>query len=257
MRYILQHQPPQTQRNHQRLIYYSHPSHPRHNLKLLHVQKPYRCDGCRKVGVGTKYCCERCDFDLHKDCMFPTTTKVHPFFRNSVFFFRYRQPGSFIRYCDACGDDVRGFGYHCREYGYNLHPCCSNLPRNIQSENVELRLRGNVSLNCSLCHMRVVRRGVTGWSYESTCRNYHYHVSCVEKMALESWRNGHFEHREGDNLALANNIRTLQRIPPRANRFRNSMFMRIAKVVFRVIVSTVLCDPTAGIAGLLYSVLSS
>ncbi|KAF6147953.1 hypothetical protein GIB67_001528 [Kingdonia uniflora] len=122
---------------------------------------------------------------------------------------------------------------------------------------MKLRLHGNVSSTRSLCRMREVRTGVTGWPYVSKCKNYHYHVSCVKSMILQSWANGHFEYNEGDNITLANNIQALQRNPPRANSWRTNRYMRIAKVVLRVVVSTVLCDPTAGIAGLLYSVFSS
>lgn len=52
----------------------THFSHPEQELKLSNYQKPYRCDGCKEQGYGSRYRCELCNFDLHKECMFPSVT---------------------------------------------------------------------------------------------------------------------------------------------------------------------------------------
>jgi hypothetical protein len=41
-----------------------------HELELKNYQKPYKCDGCKAHGYGSRYRCELCDFDLHEECMF-------------------------------------------------------------------------------------------------------------------------------------------------------------------------------------------
>ncbi|RVW87068.1 hypothetical protein CK203_048329 [Vitis vinifera] len=48
----------------------THISH-EHPLELKNQKKPYNYDGCKEPGFRSRYRCEVCDFDLHKDCMFP------------------------------------------------------------------------------------------------------------------------------------------------------------------------------------------
>ena len=46
----------------------SHFSHPNHTLKLEYSEIPFKCDGCKEVGIGSHYTCAICDFDLHMHC---------------------------------------------------------------------------------------------------------------------------------------------------------------------------------------------
>lgn len=106
----------------------SHFSHPGHRLRLGHTEFPFECDGCKEAGIGSRYRCTTCDFDLHVHCAIPTPTIAHPFYTKCSFQFLSRPPGDVPRYCNACEKDVSGFVYHCRACGFDLHPCCAKLP---------------------------------------------------------------------------------------------------------------------------------
>ncbi|EAZ21099.1 hypothetical protein OsJ_36740 [Oryza sativa Japonica Group] len=112
-----------------------HFSHPHHRLRLEHADTPFRCDGCREVGIGARFRCPfaGCDHDLHRQCALPLSPPPpplrHPFYPRCAFVFLARAPGApGTRYCNACGRDVAGFVYHCRACGFDLHPCCARLP---------------------------------------------------------------------------------------------------------------------------------
>ncbi|KAL0356757.1 UNVERIFIED_CONTAM: hypothetical protein Scaly_1361400 [Sesamum calycinum] len=101
----------------------SHFSHPHHNLKFEYSEAPFKCDGCKEAGIGSRYkCCGggygggggACNFDLHTHCAIPSPSIVHPFYTKCSFQFLSRAPGQVARYCNACEKDVAGFVYHCK-----------------------------------------------------------------------------------------------------------------------------------------------
>ncbi|KAI9096278.1 hypothetical protein K1719_025997 [Acacia pycnantha] len=47
----------------------SHFSHPEHKLKFKYSEFPFKCDGCNEVGIGSRYKCSICDYDLHVHCV--------------------------------------------------------------------------------------------------------------------------------------------------------------------------------------------
>ncbi|KAH0470087.1 hypothetical protein IEQ34_001645 [Dendrobium chrysotoxum] len=60
-----------------------------------------------------------------------TQAPTPPFFLLRMFFFFQflpYSPGDSPRYCNACGQDIGGFIYHCRKCGYDFHPYCAALP---------------------------------------------------------------------------------------------------------------------------------
>ncbi|XP_043713263.1 uncharacterized protein LOC122661814 [Telopea speciosissima] len=167
-----------------------HPSHPQHKLKLHNTQVPFICDGCKEAGIGLKYECEQCDFELHKTCAVAPPVTTHPF-KDCEFKLYERPPGTGgARVCDACRNEVEGFVYHCKRCGFDLHPCCANLPQvllvldNDGEHNNNLYLCSKLSRTCDSCGGK---KGRGGWSYRTECKNYNYHVSCVKKMFMESW----------------------------------------------------------------------
>ncbi|RVX12246.1 hypothetical protein CK203_010573 [Vitis vinifera] len=107
----------------------SHPIHPQHKLKPEYTEIPFNCDGCKEAGIGLKHRCQQCEFDLHKSCAVAPPTITHPFYKKCEFQFLHQPPGAALRICDACGKDVLGFVYHCKRCGFDLHPCCANLPQ--------------------------------------------------------------------------------------------------------------------------------
>lgn len=69
----------------------THPCHPEHELEQKNYKSPYTCSGCKMQGFGKRYACDRCDYVLHDDCMFPATHPIHhPFFGSSAFEFLHR-----------------------------------------------------------------------------------------------------------------------------------------------------------------------
>ncbi|XP_010253825.1 PREDICTED: uncharacterized protein LOC104594968 [Nelumbo nucifera] len=255
------------------MIYTDQPhfSHPQHNLQLEKSETPYTCDGCKEIGFGIRYRCDACNYDLHEDCMFPDSSSIsHPFYKGYSFEFMEGAPGERQRYCDACGRDIKGFVYHCPEGGYDLHPCCRRLPNVIRGEGVTLKLRDKVKSRCYKCGRRELWGRVTGWSYVSTCTKYHFHVSCVKDVLLETWKRGYLSHlssRQGtchDDQVLEKNDGALvvcsrnqleQQLAIPANSTTNGAtirrYWRIAKVVFKIILTSILGDPTAAILGLI------
>lgn len=160
----------------------SHPIHPQHILKLENTQIPFKCDGCKEFGIGLEYSCQKCNFDLHTACAMPSLTITHPFFEKCEFLFHYKPPEGKRWSCDACGNDVQGFVYHCNRRDYHLHPSCANLPRVLNDGEQKLYRYPKLSGPCHCC-------GGTGpgWSYRSECKSYNLHVSCVKKLLAESW----------------------------------------------------------------------
>ncbi|KAK3232204.1 hypothetical protein Dsin_004085 [Dipteronia sinensis] len=122
-----------------------HESHPDHPLVLKSYDKLYTCDGCKEFGFGSTCRCEKCDFDLHEECAHADQFTSHDFFKNATFEFLTKPPGLRKRLCDGCGREVKGFVYHCKELGWDLHPCCHSLPSKVEFDYVEFRLRDRVT----------------------------------------------------------------------------------------------------------------
>ncbi|KAK0592882.1 hypothetical protein LWI29_027171 [Acer saccharum] len=235
-----------------------HAGHSDHKLVPKIYKKPYTCDGCKEPGIGSRHrCeCEDCDYDLHKHCMFYKSTSTgHDFFPNSTFKFLLRPPGQDERWCDGCGKPVRGFVYHCEEEGWDLHPCCMNLPDKIKVDDVKFKLRDKVLKKCFWCKRRRLEgsvSGIRGWSYVSRCDKYHFHVNCASEMMLQGWKNEFYSNNDyndqtaPDSLALA--LENLEL--PIQGRFRGNgggssgdKFIRIVKMFFKVFVGILLGDP--------------
>ncbi|KAF2305865.1 hypothetical protein GH714_008494 [Hevea brasiliensis] len=160
----------------------SHFSHPLHSLKFEYSEFPFKCDGCKEVGIGSRYKCSKCDFDLHMHCAIPSASIYHPFYTKCSFQFLSRPPGDKPRYCNACKRDVNGFLYHCKDCGFDLHPCCAKLPMVLDDGEVKLYLYKKVSATCHKCGRKGRRVGVTG--LHARCN---LHVACVKDMLVENW----------------------------------------------------------------------
>lgn len=234
----------------------THFSHPQHKLKFEYIEVPFKCDGCKEVGIGSRYKCDLCDFDLHKHCALPTPSISHPFYTKCTFQFLTRAPGDTPRFCNACEKDVGGFVYHCRSCGYDLHPCCADLPRVLDDGDMKLFLYRKV---CSSCH-RCGRKG-RSWSYRSKCKKYNLHVACVKEMLVDNWQEIYF----GKNTSTGSTRKLETRIPSLKGTLENHHHRKRGKVrkccemaamAVQFIISAVLGDPTAVIAGVIGSLIS-
>ncbi|KAJ4836057.1 hypothetical protein Tsubulata_008956 [Turnera subulata] len=234
----------------------SHFSHSQHKLRFEYSEFPFKCDGCKEVGIGSRYKCGSCDFDLHMQCAIPSPTVYHSFYTKCTFQFLARPPGDKPRYCNACERDIAGFLYHCRDCGFDLHPCCAKLPMVLDDGEVKLYLYRKVSAACLKCG----RKG-RSWSYRSSCKKYNLHVACVKDMLMENWQ-GYVGQKSSNSTNTSRNFGN--RIPSLKNTLHPPQYRSKSKVkkgcemaglALQFVVSAVLGDPTSLIAGVIGSMM--
>ncbi|KAL0348388.1 UNVERIFIED_CONTAM: hypothetical protein Sangu_1066600 [Sesamum angustifolium] len=156
----------------------SHFSHPHHNLKFEYAEAPFKCDGCKEVGIGSSYKCggAACNFDLHTHCAVPSPSITHPFYTKCSFQFLSRPPGQEARYCNACEKSVTG---SCTTAS------CAGLISTLAARSCRWCWTTATS-NCT-CSAKCGRKG-RSWSYRSSCKKYNLHVACVKEMLVDSWQ---------------------------------------------------------------------
>lgn len=241
----------------------SHFSHPQHILKFEYTEFPFKCDGCKEIGIGSRYSCAACNFDLHSHCAIPSATISHPFYPKCSFQFMSRPPTeNGPRYCNACEKDVTGFVYHCRACGFDLHPCCAKLPMVLDDGEVKLYLYRKVSASCHKCG----KKG-RSWSYRSSCKRYNLHVACVREMLVESWhdiyvglgKGGGSSGGGGARRGLPTRIPSLKdtlQTPHNRSKSKKKKCCEMAGLALQFVISAVLGDPTTLIAGVIGSLMS-
>ncbi|CAN0910531.1 hypothetical protein LINGRAHAP2_LOCUS26338 [Linum grandiflorum] len=233
----------------------SHFSHPQHKLRYEFSEFPFKCDGCKEAGIGSRFKCTTCDFDLHQHCAIPTQFVHHPFYTKCSFQFMSRPPGNIPRYCNACERDVKGFVYHCRDCGFDLHPCCAKLPVVIHDGEVKLYLYRKVSASCHKCG----RKG-RSWSYRSTCKKYNLHVACVKDLLIENWpelcSNAHNNYYSKNNSNSYSMMMSSKNIYGSFEDGKVKRCCEVAGLAVQFIVAAVLGDPTALIAGVVGGLIS-
>ncbi|KAK7273021.1 hypothetical protein RIF29_14067 [Crotalaria pallida] len=241
------------------------PSHDHQPLKWNPPGAPYKCSGCKELGFRGSYTCENmCKYILHEECQKVVSPAFHHFFPKSDFVFYEKTPGHRTRYCDACGQDVLGFVYHCSETGFDLHPCCLLLKDSISDdgERVTLKLCQKVPSKCLKCKSKNVVDGVKGWSYVSSEGNACYHVSCFKKLILENWKRGYFSQQS--NSIQMSEMESQLALPSmglvqggRSMRSRRIWkYTKIAVVVFKLIFSAIFGNPVSAIAALVEALVS-
>ncbi|KAK6159427.1 hypothetical protein DH2020_006741 [Rehmannia glutinosa] len=255
-------------------IYYSLISHPHHNLKFEYTEAPFKCDGCKEAGIGSRYKCSggggggkygvgggggACNFDLHTHCAIPSPSITHPFYTKCSFQFLSRPPGPVARYCNACEKDVAGFVYHCKSCGFDLHPCCAKLPMVLDDGEIKLYLYKKVSAPCHRCG----RKG-RSWSYRSSCKKYNLHVACVKEMLVDSWHEIYYGGARGSSYTGSRKLET--RIPSlkstlhthnhKKSKGKAEKCCEVAGLALQFVISAVLGDPTTLIAGLVGTLMS-
>ncbi|KAL6963912.1 hypothetical protein U1Q18_034919 [Sarracenia purpurea var. burkii] len=234
----------------------SHFSHPQHKLKLQYTEVPFKCDGCKEVGIGSCYKCSACDYDLHLHCAVHSPSFLsHPFFPKCSFQFLPRPPGTVRRYCNACGKDAAGFVYHCSACDFDLHPCCAKLPMVLHDGEIKLYLYSKVSESCHRC-------GGKGrsWSYRSVCKKYNLHVACVKEMLEENWQEVWFGKGGGNGRKFEAKIPSLkgtfEAYHPKSKGKKIKKCCEMAGLAVQFVISAVLGDPTTFVAGIVGALIS-
>ncbi|XP_052185314.1 uncharacterized protein LOC127796953 [Diospyros lotus] len=228
--------------------------HHEHEMEMKNYNKRFTCDGCKQEGLGSRYRCHHCDYELHEECNFPKPTISHDFFPGCSFHFHSRPPTrcgdnrckQHARCCDACGKDVHGYVYHCPDEGWDLHPCCTNLQTKFCIDGTLFLLRDGVFSRCVWCKKKKLwggRSHVRGWSYVSECGKYHFHVNCVGKMAQEAWKEGDEDDDACMALEKMVDLRVLAKYS-KPSRDRGSKFWKTAWMLLKTILGIILGDPT-------------
>ncbi|XP_061355428.1 protein VACUOLELESS GAMETOPHYTES-like [Gastrolobium bilobum] len=233
----------------------SHFNHPKHKLRFEYSEFPFKCDGCKEVGIGSRYkCSSNCDYDLHMHCAIPSPSLFHPFYPKCSFQFLSKPPGDTPRYCNACEKGVTGFVYHCMSCGFDLHPCCAKLPMVLDDGEVKLYLYRKVSSPCHRCGQKG-----RSWSYRSSCKKYNLHVACVREMIVESWHEIYVGSNNGRKMVetgIPSLKNTLQSTHNSRSKGKVRKCCEMAGLAVQIVVSAVLGDPTALIAGIMGSLMS-
>ncbi|KAF8025976.1 hypothetical protein BT93_F2724 [Corymbia citriodora subsp. variegata] len=237
----------------------SHPAHPlpHHRLKLEYSEVPFDCHGCKEAGIGLRYKCQLCRYELHKACGSAPPTVTHPYYKKCTFNYYYQPPDRNLRVCDACGTDILGFVYHCQCRDLDLHPCCVDLPQVLDDGNNVLYLSKSISGPCLHCGGK---GSGPGWAYKSQSRSYNLHVSCVKKLLVESWLASYFKVDQNKVQELHTKIPSLSgasRTNARVKGDTMKKYLQMAGGAVQLVVSAILGDPTAIIAGVLRGFISS
>ncbi|KAK4405242.1 hypothetical protein Sango_0530700 [Sesamum angolense] len=230
----------------------SHFSHPHHNLKFEYAEAPFKCDGCKEVGIGSSYKCggAACNFDLHTHCAVPSPSITHPFYTKCSFQFLSRPPGQEARYCNACEKSVTGFLYHCKLCGFDLHPCCAKLPMVLDDGDIKLHLLSKVwekgeELELQILVQEVpptrgVREGDAADSWHELYNGsggYTYTGGRKSVPSLKATLETHSNHKK-------------------SSKGKAQKCCEVAGLALQFVVSALLGDPTTLIAGLVGTLMS-
>ncbi|KAL5221303.1 hypothetical protein ABZP36_026016 [Zizania latifolia] len=226
-----------------------HRAHPEHELEMVATAGTFfRCDGCQEPGgAGRWYRCEPCDFDLHIFCARPPATLQHTLFTGSTFKFLDKPPQPEDgRKCDACGERVGGFVFHCEKKDLDLHPCCASLKERIVHEGVVFELRKETSHRwCSCCQNRCREF----WFFR--CRfngeDLYIHLTCLKKEARDRWESTCRRLSGADQIVHAGAPMIKSALQSMSNKTRRSSgfkhFGEIAHFVGRTVISVLLGNP--------------
>ncbi|XP_078171958.1 uncharacterized protein LOC144565976 [Carex rostrata] len=262
-----------------------HTSMPGHELEQKDYGTVYSCFGCKEKGFGLHHACQSasCSFLLHEECKSPRTSMMHPFFPELSFEFsslptvKYCKPcrkdhSNFN--CNACGMDVNGYLYQSLDGKNHLHPCCANLPRQINcgESGATLVLRPKTTSKCCYCdHTRKTvdhKKTDQIWSYVSLNEKFHLHVPCIIQMLsdLKDDSMGDGVIDRSSRLTLRRTIGEngmakleLQIAAPDAKKKwekKFKTFMKYAKIALGAIIAAFLGDPTTFIVNFVVAFIS-
>jgi len=237
--------------------------HSGRKLKLLTSDDapPFRCDGCHEPGYGLRYTDNGGggqSFDLHTCCALAEKepTIKHGLFGDLNFEFLV-EPTPVVRdtqttNCDACGEEARGFVYHCYEKDLDLHPCCASLKERTLLDGHVFELRRKASRPCVICG----KNGHRFWAYRSRFdgEDMDIHVACMKNMASLSWEAAYHNRVGGEQILQVSGSsmdRMLQSFA--GNRQRRGGFDQFIKVLGNlasIIIAVIFGNPVAMMAAI-------
>ncbi|KAL2320862.1 hypothetical protein Fmac_029831 [Flemingia macrophylla] len=84
------------------------------------------CSGCEKPISGPNFCCNQCDFVLHKTCAELERHLKHPFHPQHPLILLSTSPYRGRYRCNSCGGVFENFVYHCYHCDYDLDVSCAS-----------------------------------------------------------------------------------------------------------------------------------
>ncbi|XP_057808024.1 protein VACUOLELESS GAMETOPHYTES-like [Salvia miltiorrhiza] len=154
-----------------------------HPLAAADDDQEFSCDGCKTIGIGKRFRCKACDFDLHDYC--GTCPRSLPSFMHhhalTLVLRKPAKPGAaraVNRVCDVCRESVDGLFYRCKECEFDVHPLCTQLPEKLKHALHKVHpliLRSPPAAGaCAVC-----RRPCSGWRYGCGACRVDIHLECV------------------------------------------------------------------------------
>ncbi|XP_010675468.2 protein VACUOLELESS GAMETOPHYTES [Beta vulgaris subsp. vulgaris] len=164
-----------------------HFTHLHHPLKKISEEKEFKCDGCERLGIGQRYQCQECSFNLHTHCGHcpaDLTSFMHPKHRlHLALVQRARATFSNDHTCEVCGESVGGLFYQCKRCQIYVHPLCSQLPQYVHyvadvGHSLELQHQEQSS-SCTVCGVQC-----NHWYYKCGMCPVVLHIDCLLSMLL-------------------------------------------------------------------------
>ncbi|KAF7111710.1 hypothetical protein CFC21_111690 [Triticum aestivum] len=171
----------------------SHPDHWGHKLSLEATDYwKFVCNGCRKSGLGERYRCRACKFDLHKQCAWGQGTNIMAssgLISHSAHWehmLTLCAPGLSNFVCNGCREPGTEERYRCHACDFDLHKQCAldqgtklvhPLLKNVE---LELRFQGpkdGARLVCDACG-----NAVLGFHYHSSKLCLRLHPCCANPL---------------------------------------------------------------------------
>nr|POE92460.1 hypothetical protein CFP56_59177 [Quercus suber] len=119
------------------------------------------------------------------------------------------------------------------------------LEPTLNGDGVELYLRKKVSssrLKCLKCKSKNVAKNFEGWSYESNCGQYCYHVACVMDLILKNWKKGQTSDT-GLQIMVPNMEDAVKQSRRSKNGKKVNKYLTKAILVLKLIISAIFGDP--------------
>nr|XP_016503541.1 PREDICTED: uncharacterized protein LOC107821619 [Nicotiana tabacum] len=160
-----------------------HFAHPEHLLEVYNSNMEYECDGCYMPGIGKRYRCHGCDFDLHEYCGLcpPFLSSFMHSHQLKLINFMPQTNSDLVGFCDVCCDPVEGLFYRCNRCNFDVHPLCTQLPqtiRHVLHQQHRLRLLGpyEPAGRCVVCRGAC---NASSWPYRCAQCRFDIHLDCV------------------------------------------------------------------------------
>ncbi|XP_021905960.1 uncharacterized protein LOC110820692 [Carica papaya] len=99
-----------------------------HTLSFSNVGKDNKCcDGCGIRILSPFYCCEGCDFFLHKTCTELPRNKLYPLHQHTLTLRPKSPHSSRVFACKVCSIYSNGFSYNCERCSFDIDLRCSSI----------------------------------------------------------------------------------------------------------------------------------